>query len=451
MSTLEALGDIFTVERIVRDGVPSVSVAILEDGKVSSRIFTTEGNQNTNTIYQACSISKAITTLAVAKLVDQGRFSYDTKIAAHLSQDVLDTVVDAKTAHFIPLVTVRMLLSHTSGLSQGGFPGYAGEPAKPMDILAGKHPSVTPKVRFVSFPGAQFSYSGGGFTLLQLFLEKVMALPFPEIMQQVVLKPLGMHRSHYGDLPATESNYAKAYWNGVTQNVAGYHKYPELAAAGLWTTPSDMLKAIAAIQRSLSSSDGFLRNDTATTMLAKVPQSTEAFGGVALGWGVENGQFAHSGYNFPGFNSYVIGFEGSNNGVAVMANGFDGFIACVRKVVSALYYLKQWPQGVRMPMGFGKCDFVPYAAPEKQQLDSTWKEWTGKWDGGWSLVDDAGPKLGFRGFPAMSLKPGAIGAGKGEIVFVVDGLDVAIKLWKADGQHKLELWQAQPQELKRTE
>jgi len=88
---------------------------------------------------------------------------------------------------------------------------------------------------------------------------------------------------------------------------------------------------------------------------------------------------------------------------------------------------------------------------EKQQLDSAWKEWTGKWDGGWSLVDDAGAKLGFRDFPAMSLRPGAVGVGEGEIVLVVDGLDVAIKLWKADGQHKLELWQAQPQELKRTE
>jgi len=131
-----------------------------------------------------------------------------------------------------------------------------------------------------------------------------------------------------------------------------------------------------------------------------------------------------------------------------MANGVDGFIACVRKVVSALYYLKQWPRGVRLPMGFGKLDFVPYAAPAKE-LNGVWKEWIGKWEGDWRFTDEDGPRLGFQDFAPMALRLAALGVVAGEYVFVVDGIDVAVRLWKVDGENKLELWQTEPKELKR--
>jgi len=105
-----------TVGGLVADGVPSASIAILEDGKISAAVVT-NGHEDTDTVYQACSISKAITAFAVAKLVDEGQFTYDTRVAKHLPQSVVDCIVAPATVHLMQHVTVRMLVSHTSGLS----------------------------------------------------------------------------------------------------------------------------------------------------------------------------------------------------------------------------------------------------------------------------------------------------------------------------------------------
>ena len=128
---------ILSIEKLKADGIPSAFLAILEHGKISAHIIT-DGNENVDTLYQAASISKPITALAVAKLVDEGRISYDTKAVDHLSQTVIDCVVEMETAHLMQHVTVGMLLSHTSGLSQHGFDGYVGTPPTAEDVLSGK-------------------------------------------------------------------------------------------------------------------------------------------------------------------------------------------------------------------------------------------------------------------------------------------------------------------------
>lgn len=201
---------VITAETLQDDGVPTASIAVLEDGKISPFVSTT-GHENADTVYQAASISKAISSLAVAKLIDAGKLSYDTKAIDYLEQSLIDAIVDSKTRHLMQHVTVKTLVSHTSGLSQHGFPGYAGEAASPRDIIAGRYPANTPRYRFLSLPGSQFSYSGGGFVLLQLMLEAVMDMPFPQIVHEIVLEPLGMSRIWFGDLPAGETNFAKAY------------------------------------------------------------------------------------------------------------------------------------------------------------------------------------------------------------------------------------------------
>ncbi len=234
---------ILSVNRLNIDGVPSASLAILEDGKVSSHVIT-NGKENADTVYQACSISKAITALAVAKLIDDGHITYDTKAADHLPQSTIECLVDGNTAHLMQHVTIEMLLTHTSGLSQHGFPGYVGARPTTEDIFSGRPPSNTPKMHFVTFPGTQHSYSGGGFTVLQVVLEDVIKMPFPEIMQRTVLEPLEMHRSWYSFVPPEETNIAVARCTAYAKgpNAADYHDLVELAAAGLWTTPSDLLK-----------------------------------------------------------------------------------------------------------------------------------------------------------------------------------------------------------------
>ncbi|KAK5169060.1 uncharacterized protein LTR77_006369 [Saxophila tyrrhenica] len=447
-------------------GVPSASVAILEDGKISAHVIT-NGQENTETVYQACSISKAITALAVAKLVDEGRISYDTPVVDHLPQSSIDCIVDSKTSHLMQHVTVSMLLSHTAGLSQHGFPGYLSEPPSAEDVLVGQPPSNTPKMHFITFPGAQFKYSGGGYTVLQLFLEALLEKSFPEIMDKIVLKPLGMTRSWYGDIAAGETNYASARWTAEVSfpGDAKYHRFIEHAAAGLWCTPSDLLRAVSAVQDSIYTDTGFVSQETAKKMLTSVYESS-MLGGMGLGWPVGDQAFAHAGDNWPGYTAYVFASHGGinhpggsvqpRNGVAVMVNSVLGHDVAIKKIVSAIYYLKGWERFKMLPSGYGKDDYAPYAAPEGTPVDEAWKDWVGDWGSDWHLVGKDGPAWQYRQMQPMKLKPAAAPVevfedGRKELFLVIDGLKVGVRLTWEDGRRVVQLLQNEPETLKRPE
>lgn len=446
--------------RLNTDGVPSASIAILHDGKVSAHVITS-GREDTDTVYQACSISKAITALAVSKLVDEGRISYDTKVVDHLDRAAIDCLVEPKTEPLMQEVTVGMLLSHTSGLSQHGFPGYAKDLPTVHDVFSGKQPSNTPEMFFLSFPGAQFSYSGGGFTVLQLVLESVTGMDFAIFMRQILLEPLGMSRSWYSDVPPGEKNFATAHYTAHTETDAPYHRFVELAAAGLWTTPSDLLKATSAIQDSLYTNSGFLTQDTARKMLTQV---TDAFPGcgMGLGWAVDDCSFAHAGDNFPGYTTYFFGTHGGSvnaakpdtankprNGVAVMTNSVLGHQVAIKQIISAILYLKGWDhRSMSLPLLDSKDGFVHYSAPDGTPIEDYWKNWIGKWDGAWQLIDDGGPALAFGSFAPIKLSPAAAPVGKlngSETVpmFVVDGMRVQVELVEEGGERAVKLLQVE--------
>src|SRR5262249_44860467 len=140
-------------------------------------------------------------------------------------------------------VTLRRIMSHSAGLTVHGFPGYAvGEPVPSLvEILDGKKPANTPPIVVDILPGSQFRYSGGGYTIMQLIMTDVTGQPFPDLMQQLVLRKAGMDHSTYEQpLPAPLSAKAASGYRADGKLVPGkYHTYPEMAAAGLWTTPTD--------------------------------------------------------------------------------------------------------------------------------------------------------------------------------------------------------------------
>lgn len=466
MSILQDLEkSILSTDKLNTEGVPTASIAILEDGEISARVIT-KGNEDADTIYQSCSISKAITALGVARLVSEGYLDYDTKVIGWLPESTIECLVDEKTAQLMQYVTVGMLLSHTSGLSQGGFAGYAGDMPSPEAVLSGSPPANTPKVHFLSFPGAQFSYSGGGFTVLQLVLEALTNTPFPQIMQDVVLGPLGMTRSHYGPLALSEKNFAKAHDTAHVVSKAGYHEFTELAAAGLWTTPTDLLKAISAIQTSLSTTSGFLTQATARKMLSQVTE-TPSMGSIGMGWFTTSSLFAHAGSNDPGYNTYVCSTHSTtsqenddskskHHGIAIMTNSDYGHDVAIQQICSALFYLKGWPRYGSLPSLSDAGDCVPYPAPEGAEVDGGWKEWIGKWDGDWEIVErDNGPSLAFGGLEPMRLRPGAAATRREEdeeerFVFVVDGLRVGVWLECVEDVRVVRLLQAEAKTLKRS-
>lgn len=261
--------------KLQQDGVPSISLAILENASLSTHVIS-NGNENPDTLYQCGSISKAITAMGIARMVDSGQLFYDTKMVDILPKDIPETFLDSQTAHLFDLVTVRMCLTHTSGLSQPydrGQPGNTELPTKEQSIQG--HPSTKSiRLRFGSMPGAQVLYCSGTFTLLELAMEHITGEAFPELMQELVMKPLGMERTFYGDLAVEETNYTKPHLNGFQPTPSGVHRFSELAAVGAWSTATDMIKMMSALQQSLHQENGFLSPTVAKEVRLKTLRTT---------------------------------------------------------------------------------------------------------------------------------------------------------------------------------
>lgn len=448
------------------EGIPSLSIAWQDHPAASLQSHTiAKGRENTETVYQACSISKAITALAVAKLVDEGRLSYETRVVDYIPQSILDII---GSEHLMQRVTVGRLLSHTSGLSQHGFPGYSGDVLPTYEeIFAGRPPANTPRVRVSSFPGSQMSYSGGGFTLLQVFLEKFTGVAFAEFMRQTVLEPLEMTRSIYGDLPPEEKNYARAHFTaytpGTTPSTAhGYHRFTELAAAGLWTTPTDLLKATSAIQTSLypspSSPQTFLSPYIARVMLTRAyPLSPESSRKLAMGWFTDSTFFAHAGDNEPGYNCYLIASHSNSPilpgdptnrsaaglltshppslfSLAIMTNSALGF-PVIKKLINALFAMKSFPLYPDLPCGISSMtDYIPFPAPEGIVHIPGWDQWIGHWEDGWEIYDDEGmPMVVWDGLEVPhrlihTATPNPVVEGVLGFFFKIEGIEMGIRM-----------------------
>jgi CubicO group peptidase (beta-lactamase class C family) len=209
----------------------------------------------TRTLFQAGSIGKSITTLGAMRLVDEKRVALDVDINQYLKM----WKVPASDLTIGSPVTLRGLLSHTAGINGRADPGYPRNGPVPtlLQVLNGKPPANTAAVRVVLRPGTQWSYSGGGYTIAQAMIRDVTGRPYATWMQSAVLRPLGMRYSGY-DSPTAP--HACGHGNDGRQVPGGYHLYPEQAAAGLWTTPSDLARALIEVQRTLAGAKGALQS-----------------------------------------------------------------------------------------------------------------------------------------------------------------------------------------------
>jgi CubicO group peptidase (beta-lactamase class C family) len=315
------------VERMRFHKVPGVSIAVIQDGRVEwARGFGVKEAGKSDpvtpeTMFQAASISKPITALAALRLVQDGRLNLDEDVNAKL----VSWHVPENELTRAQKVTLRRLLSHTAGLTVHGFPGYAADEAVPtlVQVLDGVKPANTAPIRVDILPGLMWRYSGGGYMVVQQLLIDVTKKPFPDLMREKVIAPLGLRHSTYEQpLPASLAAMA-ATGHEDGQPVKGHwHTYPEMAAAGLWTTPTDLALIAIEIQRALAGrSDKVIAQGTARQMLT--PQM-EDYG---LGPGVEGEgartRFLHNGKN-EGFEAAWMAYETTGQGVVVMANGSGG-------------------------------------------------------------------------------------------------------------------------------
>jgi len=323
--------DHLTLEGLMEEfGIPGVSIAVIKDYEVhwakgyGVADVETGALVDEHTVFQAASISKPVAAMAVMKAVQEGYFSLDDDINTILTSWKLP---DSEFTEEQP-VTPRMLTSHTSGLGDGfGFPGYKPDAPMPtlVQIMDGDDPSNVGKVLMERAPMKAIKYSGGGVTMMQLALSDALDKPFEEIAQEYVLGPVGMTDSAF-DQPISkerDQNAARAHNAAGRSMGVKWHVYPEQAAAGLWTTPTDLAKFAIEVQKTLKG-DSPNVIDRAHMLEMVTPVGVGDF---AVGFEIEKrGQgwyFQHGGANW-GFKCVLVAHKAKGYGMAVMTNGIRG-------------------------------------------------------------------------------------------------------------------------------
>lgn len=310
-------------ERMARYGVTAISLARIEAfevvevsayGQISRDDPSTVTSQST---FQAASLSKPVTALALMSLVDEGRVALQHPANSYLRawripQDEAD---DGP-------VTIGQLLSHTSGLGPQSYPGLDRGTSPPTlgQILDGAPEAYCDPVAPISESGS-YGYSGGGYMVLQALIEDVSGSAFEAFMQTQVFDRAGMEHSTFQIRDGADGAAIGHDWQG-SPIVNGWADYPQAAAAGLWSTPTDLARLMTAYGRSYHDAhDQFLRAESARMM------AREVVSGMGLGFGVEgaNGtlRLSHAGWTL-GYRSFLLFYPETGNGVVIMTNGQAG-------------------------------------------------------------------------------------------------------------------------------
>jgi CubicO group peptidase (beta-lactamase class C family) len=340
-------------ERMAADRVPGVSIAVINDGEIEwARGFGVDRTGGlpvtAETLFQAGSISKPVTALAVLRLVEAGKLSLDDDVNQYLKT----WKVEENDFTQKKKVTLRGLLTHTAGMTVHGFRGYAPGATLPtaVQILNGAVPANTPRIFVDTTPGSLWRYSGGGYVVTQLLLEDVTGTPFAQLMRESVLDPVGMTRSTYEQpFPASRmTEVALPHLPDGSLVPGGPHNHPEMAPAGLWTTPSDLARYVVEVQRALAGKSSVLSAKMARQMLTPIPGMREHGLGPALGGEKVKRYFYHSGSN-KGYKAYLVAYN-SGDGAVVMTNS-DNAGSLREDIMSTIAYEYQWPDFQPKPTG----------------------------------------------------------------------------------------------------
>lgn len=328
-------------DRMATLRVPGVSVAVIHQGKIAwtAGYGVKEAGANEpitpQTLFQAASISKPVAVAGALRLVEQGLLDLDEDVNRYLTSWKVPA-----NGSWQPRITIRHLMSHTAGLTVHGFPGYNRSVPIPtaVQVLGGEPPANTARVEVNLLPGVQERYSGGGTTVLQQLMVDVTGTPFPELMRSLVLDPAGMADSTY-EQPLPERLWDRAatghQWGNLEPVPGRWHVYPEMAAAGLWTTPADLCRFALAIQNAT-----LHRKETVAAML------TPHFGGdFGMGFQLRRQEghlrFQHGGSN-SGYKNMLAAYADQGLGACVMTNSDAGSVL-FEELLGAIASEYEWP------------------------------------------------------------------------------------------------------------
>jgi CubicO group peptidase (beta-lactamase class C family) len=332
--------------RMARYKTPGVSMAVIHEGSVDwvAGFGSVEAHSSApvmpSTSFQAASISKLVAAAGMLHLVDRDFLVLDENV--NLKLQSWKTPSNEFTEQ--SPVTLRALLSHSAGVTVHGFPGYENGETLPglVQILNGSEPANSPAITIDQVPGASYRYSGGGYEIAELLVEDVMDRPFEQVMEETILAPLGMANSTFVQPPPDEITDGAAHGHRFDGSPVsgGWYVYPEQAAAGLWTTPSDLARfVIELISTYHGETDALFAQPIARDMLKN------HIGKMGLGAGVhgegQNLHFDHAGWS-QGFRTYLVAYPYSGDGVIVMTNS-DGGHELIREILRGVAVVYEWP------------------------------------------------------------------------------------------------------------
>jgi CubicO group peptidase (beta-lactamase class C family) len=299
-------------DRMAHYKTPGVSIAVINDGKIEwakgygAAETGVATPVTTETLFQAASISKPVAAVGALALVERGKLSLDEDVNAKLkSWKVPEN--DLTKEH---KVTLRRLVTHSAGLTVHGFRGYAADEPAPtlQQALDGQKPANSAAIRVDILPSSKWRYSGGGYNVMQQLMIDVTGKQFPELMRELALDKIGMKRSTYEQpLPKALAAQAAVGHRGNGEVVKGkWHTYPEMAAAGLWTTPSDLALFAIELQGSKAGKSNKVLSKSMTDQM--LTMQIESWGlGISLGGEGAAATFSHGGGN-EGFRCQMFAY-----------------------------------------------------------------------------------------------------------------------------------------------
>ncbi|TNC45274.1 serine hydrolase domain-containing protein, partial [Mumia zhuanghuii] len=265
--------DTFVTDYLARHGLPGATVAVVHDGKT---VLTAGYGHDADgaaldeqSRMRIASVSKSFTAFAVLQLVDAGVVDLDVPVATYVDDFAMD---DPRAAD----VTVRQLLSHTSGIPS---PIIIG-PADSLEEGAARVASWT----LAADPGTSYLYSNANYWLAAQLVETVSGMPFADYLEQKVFAPLGMVDSE-SVVTTREAVDDLAQGHVTAYGLAFATREPEQMDAGagsVVSTATDMAAWLAMQQRGGTTPNGQRLLDPTLVELSHTPQPDAGRHG--LGW-----------------------------------------------------------------------------------------------------------------------------------------------------------------------
>ncbi len=330
-------------ERMKHYGVPGVSIAVIKDYKIvwskAYGVMNKESKEpvTLSTLFQAGSISKPVASYGALSLADKDEIELEENVNSYLtSWKIPDNEFTENKK-----VGLKHLVSHTGGLTVHGFLGYSPDLEVPslVEVLGGLPPANSPAIFVDKEPEKSFRYSGGGYTVMQQMMIDLKGKPYPELMDELVLSPLGMSNSTYEQPLKNEmlSRAATGYLPDGSMTKGERHTYPEMAAAGLWTTSEDLALFAIDVQNTYKgTSEKVLSKEMAHLMLTPFVEDFVGLG-LFLNKKGEEIYIGHGGWD-EGFSSELIAHKTKGYGVVVLTNSnHPDFISELIRSVALTY------------------------------------------------------------------------------------------------------------------